>query len=429
MRFIAISALLLCDVTLAPHAWSAPLNVGPTAQNITLTGLGGNASGEGQVRITWGSCVFSNNITTCTVSGPYTGLGGSGTISTVLTYSGNGPSPLTGTSISPGSDTISASLSSGSILTTITESTGKVLNFYSGFLPSLVYNPANDSCTGVPSSACTVGQVGLMAGATITGPGTGTYDTTPIIRSSLGVISASAYGGFTSIAPGTWIEIYGTNLATVLPYTWTGSDFAGVNAPNALMGTTVTVGGQQAFIDYVSPSQVNAQVPSNIGTGMLQPVVVTTGGGSSLPYPVQVNAVQPGMLAPSVFQVNGQQYIVALFPDGVTYVLPPGITTAVPTRRAKPGDTILLYGIGFGNVTPNIPAGQIAEQNTALPSFQISFSGVSAKVSYAGLTPGLVGLYQFNVIVPAVTFSDTVPVTFSDGTTAGTQTMVIAIGN
>jgi len=60
---------------------------------------------------------------------------------------------------------------------------------------------------------------------------------TPKITSPDGLISASAYGGFTSIAPATWIEIYGTDLATVVSQTWTGSDFNGVNAPTALGGT------------------------------------------------------------------------------------------------------------------------------------------------------------------------------------------------
>ncbi len=147
-----------------------------------------------------------------------------------------------------------------------------------------------------------------------------------------------------------------------------------MNAPTSLAGTTVTIGGQLAFVDYTTPGQVNAQVPSGVATG-LQSVVVTTGGGVSLPYAVQVNAVQPGLLAPPVFQINGNQYVVAVFPpDGGTYVLPPGVTNAVPTRRAKPGDTIVLYGMGFGPVTPNISRrpdrGAIAtECSTVVPRF------------------------------------------------------------
>jgi uncharacterized protein (TIGR03437 family) len=174
---------------------------------------------------------------------------------------------------------------------------------------------------------------------------------------------------------------------------------------------------------------VNAQVPSNISTGQ-QPVVVTTGGGVSTAYTVQVNAIEPGLLAPPVFQLNGQQYIVALFPDGVTYVLPPGVTNAVPTTRAKPGDTILFYGVGFGPVTPSIAAGQIVQQSNSLQSaIQVSFAGTPAKVTYDGLTPSYVGLYQFNVVVPNIAASDTVPVTFSVGSSSGTQPLVIAIGN
>jgi uncharacterized protein (TIGR03437 family) len=79
-----------------------------------------------------------------------------------------------------------------------------------------------------------------------------------------------------------------------------------------------------------------------------------------------VNATQAGLLAPSSFSVGGQQYVVALFSDGATYVLPPGAIAGVPSRRARAGDAITLYGIGFGPVTPNIPAGQVVQQSSAL---------------------------------------------------------------
>jgi len=80
-------------------------------------------------------------------------------------------------------------------------------------------------------------------------------------------------------------------------------------------------------------------------------------------------------------------------------------------------------------VTPNIPAGQVVEQSNTLPSFQVSFAGTPAQVNYDGLAPTYVGLYQFNVVVPTTAASDTVPLTFSVGTTAGSQTLVISIGN
>jgi trimeric autotransporter adhesin len=72
-----------------------------------------------------------------------------------------------------------------------------------------------------------------------------------------GVVSASAFGEFTSVAPGSWIEIYGANLA-VGTQSWTVSDFNGVNAPTSLAGTSVAIGGQAAFIDYISPGIISS---------------------------------------------------------------------------------------------------------------------------------------------------------------------------
>lgn len=168
-------------------------------------------------------------------------------------------------------------------------------------------------------------------------------------------------------------------------------------------------------------------MPSGVAAG-IQPVVVTTAGGASIAYNVQVNPTQPGLLAPPSFILNGNQYVVALFSGTFTYVLPatvPGITTA----RAKPGDNITLYGVGFGPVTPNIPAGQIVSQTNALPSFQVYFAGTPATVNYAGLAPGYLGLYQFNVVVPNIAASDTVPLTFLLNGASGSQNLLIAVKN
>ena len=174
---------------------------------------------------------------------------------------------------------------------------------------------------------------------------------------------------------------------------------------------------------------MNAQVPSNIAPGP-QPVVVTTPGGTSVASTVTVNLTEPGLLAPAVFNLKAGQYVTALFPDGVTFVLPPGSIAGAVSARAKPGDTIVLYGVGFGTVTPDSPAGQIVTQANRLAStFQASFAGTPANVSFSGLTGGYLGLYQFNVMVPNVAASDTVPFTFSLGGTAGTQTLLVAIQN
>lgn len=393
-----------------------------SSQMVTLTGIGG-----GKSHLDWGKCAFDGTNTNCTVSAPYTGVGGPGTIAIVFTYPGNGSSPFTANSVSPGSDTVTLGLlagSSGSIAVSLTESTGATVKFLSTAFT--FFFDFSATCSGTAVSPCSVGPVGLTAGGAISGVVHGTFDATPSIRT---VISASAYGGFSSLAPATWMEIYGANLANVASQTWASTDFNGNAAPTGLGGTTVTIGGQAAFIDYVSPTQVNAQVPSTVAPGS-QRVVVTTPGGTSAAFNITVNATEPGLLAPAVFNISGNQYVVALLPDNITFILPAGVNAGVPTARAKPGDTIILYGVGFGPVTPVIVAGQIVSQSNQLSgTVQVLFNGTPGTVTFAGLVGGYLGLYQFNVVVPKVDSGDSVPLSFTLNGSPGPQKMVIAIGN
>ncbi len=240
------------------------------------------------------------------------------------------------------------------------------------------------------------------------------------------VVSASSFGGFTSVAPGSWVEIYGSSLG---PDTegWTGAEFNGNNAPTSLHGVSVSIGGQAAFVDYISASQVNAQLPSNISVGGVLQLTVTNANGTSAAVNLNVNATEPGLLAPAAFKIGSNQYVVAQLPDG-TYVLPTGAIAGVNSRPAKPGETIVIYGVGFGSVTPNIPAGEIVtEANQLSTSFEILFGKTPAKLPYFGLAPSFVGLYQFNVTVPAVANNDLVPLTFNLGGVAGMQTLYTAV--
>ncbi len=241
-----------------------------------------------------------------------------------------------------------------------------------------------------------------------------------------GVVSASAFGAFPAVASGSWIEIYGSNLATNVR-SWSGNDFKGTTAPTSLDGNSVTIGGQPAFVDYISGIQINAQVPANVGTGQ-QPLVVTNAVGGKATFTVTVNATEPGIYAPPTFIVGGKQYAGAVFNDGVTFVLPPGAVSGISSQRANPGDRITFYGIGFGPVTPAFPPGQIVTATNSLSGFQMQIGGATATVQYAGLAPGAVGLYQFNVFVPATAAAnDLTPVTFSLNGTNGTQTLYIAV--
>lgn len=241
-----------------------------------------------------------------------------------------------------------------------------------------------------------------------------------------GVITVSAFGGSPTIAPGSWIEIYGTNMSTTTR-DWAQKDFVGSNAPTSLDGVSVSVGGRAAFVDYVSPGQVDALVPSDVGTGPVQ-VTVTNAQGTSDPVTVMVKPLQPSLLAPPSLQVKGRQYAAAFFPDGETMALPEDAVPGVRSRAAKPGDTLVLYGVGFGPVNPAVPAGTIVNQMTSLATpLQITFGNTPAGLAYSGLAPGFTGLYQFNVVVPSVPDSDAVPISLSLGGVPASQTLYIAV--
>jgi uncharacterized protein (TIGR03437 family) len=223
------------------------------------------------------------------------------------------------------------------------------------------------------------------------------------------------------------MEIYGLNLAFTTGG-W-GNGFVGNNAPTTVAGTSVTVGGKPAFVSYVSPGQVNVNVPSDAPLGSQAVVLTTSVGGASNSYSIPVNVTEPGLLAPPQFKFKNKQYAVALFPNNV-YVLPPGTFSGVQSQRAVPGDTIVLYGIGFGTVTPDDPAGVIVQNdNTLTTSLEVSIGGKSAKVLYDGLAPQLVGVYQFNVVVPDIPASDTTPLVFTLGGAQVAQTLYLFIGN
>jgi uncharacterized protein (TIGR03437 family) len=276
-------------------------------------------------------------------------------------------------------------------------------------------------------------RVVLFGGASAAAPNavisgdTWTWRGAPLPSPSIsGAVSASDFGGAASIAPGSWIEIYGSNLAAG-PRSWVAVDFTGDTAPTSLDGVSVALGGQAAYVDYVSVTQVNAQVPSNIPIGGTVAITLTNGTGSSAPFNILANTVSAGLLAPASFQIGGKPYAAALLPDG-TYVLPQGALPGVPSRPVKPGETITLYGIGFGPVTPDAPPGQIVpDVNQLSLPLQIMFGPTAATLTYEGLAPGSIGLYQFNLVVPAVPDSDAVPLTFRLGGVAGAQSLFTSV--
>lgn len=266
----------------------------------------------------------------------------------------------------------------------------------------------------------------------IPAPASGVTCTISAAPSITSVNSATDFGAFSSFAPGSWIEIKGSNLA-VDTRLWAGSDFQGANAPTSLDTSTVTIDGNAAFVDYISGGQINAQVPADSNTGPVK-IMVTTCAGTSSSFTGQRAAIEPGLLAPASFYVPGnppeivasKQYLVALFQDGATYVGNAGLIPAVPFAPAKPGDTITAYGIGFGAVTPSIPPGVIVSQSNSIPNFSLSFGTTAATVTYAGLAPNAVGLYQFNIVVPQVADGD-YQINVSVGSTQVPQTVYLTV--
>ncbi|MCX6611598.1 MAG: hypothetical protein NTW74_12195 [Acidobacteria bacterium] len=247
----------------------------------------------------------------------------------------------------------------------------------------------------------------------------------PTVSNESGV-ALQGFGGGRNIAPGSWIEIFGANLTNVTRE-WAAWDFAGANAPKSLEGVGVTVGGRDAFVRFVSPGQVNVQVPDGIGTGPVN-VVVTNEAGASANIPMTGVARAPGVLAPANFNVGGRQLAVALFSDNTTFVARAGEIAGVTSRPARAGETITLYLVGAGATNPAVPAGTIASGTPLLTNATVRFGDAPATVSYAGLAPGAIGLYQFNVVVPNVAAGDVRLAISVDGV-AVAQTLTTVVGN
>ena len=248
---------------------------------------------------------------------------------------------------------------------------------------------------------------------------TGGGATRPTVSTG-GVIGAGSFSGKAEISSGTWIEIYGKDFATATR-SWAGTDFQGANAPTALDGVRVSIGGKPAFVALISPGQINVQAPADLGVGPAV-LTVTNANGTSDNVTIDVKAKTPALLAPPAFKVNNKQYLAALYADGATFVGPANFIAGVASRPARAGDTFITYGIGFGSVSPAIAPGTIVGAANALPNMRVLFGQTAATVSYAGLAPNFVGLYQFNIVVPNGLTAGDVPISFTvDGTAAQTD--------
>jgi len=160
------------------------------------------------------------------------------------------------------------------------------------------------------------------------------------------------FGAVSTIQPGEWVSIYGTNLAAGTAL-WNG-DF-----PLSLDGTSVEINGKGAYLMFVSPGQINLQAPDDTATGTVS-VVVTTAAGSA------TTTVTLSQFAPS-FNLLGAKHVsgIILRPNGSgaygkgtnSYDIlgPTGKSLGYPTVAAQAGDTVELFAVGFGPTTPPCP--------------------------------------------------------------------------
>ena len=259
---------------------------------------------------------------------------------------------------------------------------------------SVSVNPANlaaGTYTGNVQIAA-AGAAGSPASITLTLVVQGTQPAGIIT----GVSNAGSFQpGFASA---TWVSIFGTNLSASTQ-TWGAGDFVNGMLPASVDGVSVTINGIPAYVDYISPTQINVLAPDDATTGAVQ-VQVTAAGQKSNSF-----TAQKQQFAPSFFTFAGGKYVAAEH-SNYSYLGAPGLIAGVTTRPAQPGEVVLLYGTGFGPTNPATPTDQLVTTRPSLPanSVQITLGGVAAAVQFAGLAGS--GLYQFNVTVPSLPNGD-----------------------
>jgi uncharacterized protein (TIGR03437 family) len=215
-----------------------------------------------------------------------------------------------------------------------------------------------------------------------------------------GVVSSASFMT-TPVAPGGFISIFGsllsdaTSSAPVLPL------------PTMLNNTTVKLGDQSLPLFYTNngaQNQINALVPYETPLNTNLQLLVQRDNTYATPVYVDVAAAQPGVLE------YGNTEAVAVDLNG---------NLIGPSNPAHAGDTVVLYCLGLGAVSPAVADGAAAPSNppaSTVNTVTVTVGGQAANLIFAGLTPTLAGLYQINLTVPPNTGTgDQVPVVVSTG--------------
>jgi uncharacterized protein (TIGR03437 family) len=335
-----------------------------------LTGAGGPQPASCLTSTVSGNYVFSGN-GFALASGAITGVND---ISGLLTFDGAGG--ITGswaTAINTGStsDTITGHYTMSNNCTgsaTVTDPSG------AGYTLSFVVTSADGA------------NVALL-GATSTGFFTSTAHST-FTNPGLAVANAAGVSGGTP--PGSLFSIYGSGLSTGT------AQPTSTTYPTTLGGASVTVNGEPAPLSYASPTQINAEMPLDI-TGGVATVVVKVGTTVSN----AVAATVPATAVPGIFVSGANRAIAQNYPS---------YDTNSPTKPAPAGSVSIVYFTGGGPVQGGsvLVTGHAAPNQAFAVTETVSamIAGVAATVDYAGLTPGFIGLYQANIVVPKIGAGD-----------------------
>jgi len=204
------------------------------------------------------------------------------------------------------------------------------------------------------------------------------YSAASIVNSATGIADA--------LAPNAIATIYGANLS----YSTAAFVPKAAVMPSELAGVRVFVAGMAAALYYVSPHQINFLIPDNL-----------------LPADVDLFVAREGTAGPHV-KITLHAVGLALYLSG------PGTVAAVHAngsaisklRPARPGETVLVFGTGWGRTNPDVSAIDISmlpAPLAQLSDFRVMLAGKAlsaASVSYAGMTPGRPGLYQVKFQLP-----------------------------
>ncbi len=237
-------------------------------------------------------------------------------------------------------------------------------------------------------------------------------------RPSIAAVANGASFG-EAIAPGMWITIRGANLSPVTREIRR-DEFVGGRRPTEADGVSAEVNGRPAFLHFLSPTQLNVVSPDDSATGPVN-VTVTVNGQASAAFTATLQRVAPA------FFLWPDRQVVATSAD-FQWRVRNGTFPGVTTTAARPGEVVILWGAGFGPVSPPVPAGAVATGASLVAgAVRVTVGGVEAPYFGGALAPGFTALYQLAIQIPANAPEGDLPVIATVDGISSPATAVISV--